>query len=407
MIIQDYVAAGLRLRGHHLTLLAPDGLDDVAVVSAAGASERLPRSWSRAWWFRAAGGAAWHVQRRLGVPYLNVFSNRRALDAYLRGLPGHDVVHERHSLYRAGAAMASRRLGLPYVLFFEADEILEHDVMGTPLAGMLRRRARQIARHNLRVADRVTCVSEAARARLADVWRVDARKITVLPNAVDVDRFRPDLAEAREIRRSVSPGGPLVVFVGAFYAWHGIETLLRAFKCVLDEFPAARLMLVGDGAARDTMQATAEALGIAPSVTFTGRVPHDRVPAFMAAADIAAAPYESLGGPLWLSPLKVYEYMASGAAIVASRVGQIAEVITDGRNGLLVTPGDPRDLAAAMGRLMRDAAERAALGSQARDDATRRHSWGVYIDRLEQVFQDAVAARGGRRGGDAPHRFAA
>jgi glycosyltransferase involved in cell wall biosynthesis len=170
---------------------------------------------------------------------------------------------------------------------------------------------------------------------------------------------------------------------------------------VAREQPAARLLLVGDGATRRDMEVKAAALGIAPSVTFTGRVPHDRVPALMASADIAVAPYTNQGGPLWLSPLKLYEYMASGTAIVASRMGQIAEVIADGRNGVLVAPGDPDALAAALVRLLGDAREREALGSQAREDATRRHSWTAYIERLEQIFEDAIAAHHRGAGRDA------
>jgi glycosyltransferase involved in cell wall biosynthesis len=96
---------------------------------------------------------------------------------------------------------------------------------------------------------------------------------------------------------------------------------------------------------------------------------------------------------LWLSPLKLFEYMATGAAVVASGVGQVADVLQDGSNGLLVPPGDASAMAAAVRRLIDDAPLRSRLGRQAREDAVRKHSWEQYLSRLERLYQAVIASQ--------------
>jgi glycosyltransferase involved in cell wall biosynthesis len=95
---------------------------------------------------------------------------------------------------------------------------------------------------------------------------------------------------------------------------------------------------------------------------------------------------------MWLSPMKLFEYMAAGKAVVASAMGQIVDVVRDGENGLLVPPGDETALAEAVGRLLADESLRERLGWQAREDAVRYHSWEQYLSRLEAVLVNAGTA---------------
>ncbi len=176
------------------------------------------------------------------------------------------------------------------------------------------------------------------------------------------------------------------MFVGNFYAWHDVATLLKAFSQVLTIYPEAYLVLVGDGEKRQMMAQRAADLGIGHAVQFTGLVAHDEVPRLVAAADIAVVPYPVMQQDLWLSPLKLFEYMASGTAIVASAVGQLTDVIEDGKNGLLVAPEDTSAMAVALQRLIGDEVLRLRLGRQARENAEREHSWEHYFSRLERLF---------------------
>ncbi|HUU34357.1 MAG TPA: hypothetical protein VMW48_09850, partial [Vicinamibacterales bacterium] len=142
LLLND-IAAGLVGRGHRLTYIGQRALGDDVCARHLEDVSPAHRTWSDSRWFSALSRTAWRLQRLLGVPYLNVFSNYRLYDVCLQCLPGHDLVYERNGLYRMGVAKACRTLGLPYVLFVDADEILEYDYLGTPLTGWLRWRARR------------------------------------------------------------------------------------------------------------------------------------------------------------------------------------------------------------------------------------------------------------------------
>jgi glycosyltransferase involved in cell wall biosynthesis len=322
---------------------------------------------------------------------LNVFSNLRRLDAFQRILPGHDLVNERNGLYSNAVAWACRKQRMPYVLFLDADEVMEHDFLGTPITGILRWRAKRTLQYNLDTASRVIVVSAPARANLVQNWNVPEEKIALFPNAVDVQGFQESLEIRRETRAELGlESNPIVIFVGRFYAWHDVSTLLKGFGQLLAKCPDARLVLVGDGSRRSEMMQLASDLEISRTVHFMGQVTHRDVPGLLSSADIAVAPYPRLKQGLWLSPMKLYEYMAAGKAIVTSGVGQSGQPIRDGENGLLVPPEDPSALAAAFQRLIEDEHLRSNLGRKARADAIREYSWDQYLTRLERLYVQVI-----------------
>ena len=385
-LLQANVARSLRARGHRLTYIAQRGLGEYVCSEDLAEPTDAQYTWTGSRAFTGAASLAWQVQRRFGVPYLNVFTNWRLYEASLRCLPSQDVVWERTGLYRDGVAMACRRLGVRLVLCVEGDEIAELEYEGQPVTGLLRWRAQRIFSRNLKIADSVVCVSEPLKKHLVAKWRTEPVKIIVVPNGVDVETFRPDREDAPAARASLGEGGPIALFVGSFCGWHDVSTLLHAFGRVLVKHPAARLVLAGDGGLRREMELLAADLHLDGRVRFTGSMPHAAVPPLVAAADIAVVPYPVLKQEMWLSPLKLFEYMASGKAIVASACGQVLDVIEDGRNGILVPPGDAEAMTAALDRLMDDSELRDRLGRSARKDAVEKHSWEGYVNRLEQVL---------------------
>lgn len=391
-IIQAYIAEGLKSRNHNLSFLGTYYSDGPVYSGELDMLEQAPLTWTNKRLFEVAKKAVWQMQRLVGIPYLNVFSNLRLTDACMQVLPGKDLVYERNTMYRFGVARACKQLGLPYILYFEADDILEHDVMKKPITGLLRRQAGWAMRYNLSAADRVVCVSEPLKAHLVKKWDVPAEKIVVFPNVADVHRFKPDPEARYQVRKSFGIGdAPLILFVGNFYEWHDVATLLNAFVKVLGHYPDARLMLVGDGAKRQAMEQISVKLGISSSVIFTGMVAHTDVPRYMASADISVVPYPLLGLDIWLSPLKLFEYMATGNTILASMVGQLSEWIDDNRNGLLIPPGNASMMAEGIERLIRDSDLRSRLGKNARDDAVQKHSWDKYLIDLEDLFYSVLA----------------
>jgi glycosyltransferase involved in cell wall biosynthesis len=174
-----------------------------------------------------------------------------------------------------------------------------------------------------------------------------------------------------------------IVFVGRLSPQKGVATLLAAFAGLTT--PGARLVLVGDGPDRDDLERQARRLGVRDRIHVTGFVPHSRIPAVLASADLLVLPsvYEEFGTVL-------VEAMQVGLPAVASRVGGIPEVVEDGVTGLLVPPGDPRSLAAAIDRVLGDPELAQRLGGSARRrapdyDADRvgteiRHLYARLID---------------------------
>lgn len=359
------------------------------------------RTWSRALPFQVLRKASWKMQQLLRIPYLNVFSNLAFCDAYLRCFRGQEIIMERNGVFRNAAAMACRQLSLPYVLFFDGDDLLEHDYAGRSMHGLLRRRAESIIRYNLAAADRVICTSETAKRHLIKRWQVAESKIAIFINGVDLRLYQPMPEKITADRAALGAvDEPLVVFVSSFYPWHDIPTLLQAFRLVKAADPSARLIMVGDGPRCPEARQMAVDLGLEDAVTFTGFRPQEEVSRLVNAADVAVAPYEKMDPALFIgSPMKLFEYMAAGKPVVASDMGQIAEVIHDGVNGLLVPPADPRALAAGILKLIQNPALRARLGTQARCDAVEKYSWERYSENLVDLFHAVIAEKTGVNGG--------
>ena len=319
------------------------------------------------------------------------FDTYRFYEACYRNFPLFDLCHEHNGLFCAGAALACKRLRLPYILTFSADLLLERALVGKPLRGLHASIAAAEARFTYKLAEKILCVSEAARRHLIETWEVDAEKIVVMANGVDVNLFKPGDAYRSDLRNEFGLNGSQVItFVGGFQPWHGLDLLVESFAMVLNEIPTAKLLLVGDGRARPDVEKSVQKFGIASNVMITGLLPQVRIPEILSIADLAVMPYPELPKELWFSPLKMYEYMSAGKAIVASRAGQIAEVIQDGYNGILVEPGNIGELTQTLIRLLRDGDERKRLGTNARQQAVEKHSWDHYINRLEAIYMSAL-----------------
>jgi glycosyltransferase involved in cell wall biosynthesis len=328
----------------------------------------------------------------------------------LLGENGHfDAVYERHSLWIFAGMEWALRAGIPGLLEVNAPLLIEqagyrtlHDEAG----------ARAAVERAYRAAGAILAVSQGVARYVSAFAPGLGEKVHVVPNGVDVRRFdcRQEWAPiespphhrllSRRERGEEHPHPhslPLedkdeaeftVGFVGTLKPWHGVETLIDAFARVHSQKPAVRLVIVGDGPQREALQAHASELGLGDSVEFTGAVDPAEIPAQLARIDVAVAPYPDLED-FYFSPLKLYEYMAAGCAVVASAVGQITDVIADETTGLLYPPGDVSALAAAIDRLRREPSLRMRLAEAARRQVLERHTWDQVAERILTLVDGA------------------
>jgi glycosyltransferase involved in cell wall biosynthesis len=293
------------------------------------------------------------------------------------------VIYQRHTAFNCAGAVLSRVLRLPLVLEFNSSELWKGRYWG----GLhFRTMAGLVERINLRAADRIVVVSEVLRTQLVQQGVV-TDKILVNPNAVDPDVFGPRAdgsGTALRQRLGFSDVETVIGFSGTFGMWHGIPTLAAALPLVVAARPNARWLLIGDGALRALVDQAIAAHGLQERVVLTGLVPHGEMPAYLAACDVLVSPHgrQADGGEFFGSPTKLFEYMAGGRPIVASAVGQIADVLEHERTALLVQPDDAVGLCEAVVRLIDDADLRARLARQVRQAAVERHTWRQNAERL-------------------------
>jgi len=210
-------------------------------------------------------------------------------------------------------------------------------------------------------------------------------KILELEWGADTTRFHPGAKGSLPFSR---PPGVLAVFAGAFRRWHGAERLLEAMRQLRHRgIEDVNAVLVGDGPELPRARIAAQGLD---RVTFTGPVAHAAMPACLAAADIGVAPFTpDAHGPLALgfywSPLKIFEYMASGLPVIAPALPRIAGLVAHEREGILYPPSGADGLADALIRL-RDPELRARLGAAARERAERDYSWDAHCRALEAAL---------------------
>jgi glycosyltransferase involved in cell wall biosynthesis len=393
MMLIGPTVRGLQAAGQSVDLLLLDGrtIKSHPDIDQPTQYTALPQGVSGSRLFRLFESGVRRLQGLLRLPYFALFDSFRFYETAVRRLPAYDVAHEYAGLFSIGTAWACRRTGTPYLLTVDADLILESAVMGQPLRGLQKWWAEWTARFNYAAAARILVVSNNTKHHLVQNWGVPAEKIVVIPNGVDAEKFTRPHDPAQTRAQWGIPAAPLIMFVGGFQMWHGVDRLLESVQGLRRTHPDAHLVLVGDGPARDFIAERIAALGLQEAVTITGLVPHDQVPALLQLADIVTIPYPQLPQEMWFSPLKLYEYMAAGKAIVASGVGQICEVIRDGENGVLVPPGDVPALTAALRDLLQRPEYRQQLGERAQQEATAHHTWARQIARLISVYRQAAA----------------
>jgi glycosyltransferase involved in cell wall biosynthesis len=285
---------------------------------------------------------------------------------------GADALYERLALHSVAGSRAAARLGIPHFVELNAplvDEARRYRALQEEDA------AERLERAVLADADLVLAVS---RPLASHALGRGARHVEEFPNAVAIERYPPP--------RSRRLADPVAVFTGRVRPWHGMETVADAWRLLGDAAPA--LVVAGDpGEARRVLERTGAAL--------LGPIPHWQVPAVLGEADIGLAPY-ARDAPDYFSPLKLFEYMAAGLAVVAGELPATRALVSR-EHALLFPRGDPEALADAVATLTMDASRRECMGRAARRLVAGRHTWRHRARRIiEHVARHPGTAVGRR-----------
>jgi starch synthase len=349
------VGRGLAARGHEVHAV-------VKATPGAPARETL---------------GALHVHRVRWRPFHRFFRHRarRAVAEVGRAVQA-DVVMERYYNFGGEGILAGADLRRPVLLEVNSP-VVDHAgswkarLDAAAVVRPLRRwREWQCARAAALVSPLLEIVPEAARA-----------KTEVVTWGANVEDFRPD-RRSETVRRELGiPEGALaVLFSGSFRPWHGVHVLEEAARLLAADPRFFFVLVGGEPGLTDGYRGLR-----------VGTVPYERMPEMVAAADVGTAPYDTsrlaqLQLGFYWSPLKVFEYMASGLPTVAVAQGPLQGILRDGEEGLHVPERDPQALAAALRRLADEPELRARLGRAARARVVERYSWQRHCEQLERVL---------------------
>ena len=259
-----------------------------------------------------------------------------------------DIIHALSPVLNALPALqVGRRNGIPVVYEIRAfweDAAVDH---GSTREGSLRYRAtRALETYAIRRAGHVFTICEGLRADIV-ARGIPSGKVTVIPNAVDVEGFQlAQPADPALLARWGLQGRTVLGFIGSFYAYEGLDLLVSAMPQLVQQRPDVCLLLVGGGPQEAALKAQVQMLGLADRVVFTGRVPHAEVNRYYDLIDVLAYPRHSMRLTELVTPLKPLEAMAQGHLFVASDVGGHKELIRHGETGWLFK-ADDRDARAA------------------------------------------------------------
>ncbi|MFQ5628243.1 MAG: glycosyltransferase family 4 protein, partial [bacterium] len=336
-------------------------------------------------WLRERGyGDA--VARELRPLLYNPWVLDRALEALATWKP--TAIVERLSLFGHVGLDLARALHVPLIL--EVNAILTEEARRFRSL-VLQQMAEAMEQRVLHAADAVLAVSSPLAERLAEKG-VRPERLHVVPNGVDLELFERAPSRAACRAELGLNGGYVVGFAGSLKAWHGVDVLLASFQRVHREDESARLVIVGSGPMEESLRQAARAMRLGEAVVFTGAVEHERVPAFLRAMDVAVAPFRRVEN-FYFSPIKLFEYMASDTCIVATRLGQISEVIEDGSSGMLCRPDDVSDLSAKLLQVRQSPDLRERLASRALGVVRERYTWAHAAKKTSDVIRDAAEAR--------------
>jgi glycosyltransferase involved in cell wall biosynthesis len=269
-----------------------------------------------------------------------------------------------------------QRQGIPWIL--QAEALLFYEAKAERKALVLDGLAKWIEIKAYQQCDVLACVSETLQEILVRDYGIDREKIVLVPNGVDIEFINPELHLEKRLFSGFTVG-----FIGSLYAWSGLDLLLKAIAALRKEGLDISLVIVGDGAMEAEWKKQSQELGIESHVAFLGRVPWQDIPQYIAGFDVGYSGQVQLQmGKMYLSPMKLYEYMAMAKPVIASAFEDAKRLICDRQTGFLFNSGDLEDLKRTLSTAYEKRASLPEMGRLARMEIVKNHSWTARIQHL-------------------------
>lgn len=335
-------------------------------------------------------------ERMKRVPIVNQIADMHLLSKRLETVIREvkpDILHAHSPVLNAlPTLLHGRRQRLPVVYEVRAfweDAAVDH---GDTREGSLRYRAtRALETSALKSASAITCICTGLRDDIV-ARGIESAKVTIIPNAVDPDKFQYGLGSDLDLKSSLGLNSKRVLgFVGSFYAYEGLDLLLTALSRLLPEAPDPHVLLVGGGPQDENLKKLASKLELNGHATFTGRIAHNDVARYYGIIDVLVYPRHSMRLTELVTPLKPLEAMAQGQLFIASDVGGHRELIQDGVTGVLFKAGNVEDLSRAILGLLNNPIGCQAMRAAARKYVETERTWTRSIARYDGVYRSLLA----------------
>lgn len=308
-----------------------------------------------------------------------------------------DILHAHSPALNAIAALrVGAEFNIPVVYEIRAfweDAAVDH---GTSQEwGIRYRLTRMLETYAVKRADAVTTICQGLRSDII-ARGIPSEKVTVIPNAVDIDKFSVGGAADQALKNQLGLADKrLIGFIGSFYAYEGLDVLLQAVPRLVQHVPELSVLLVGGGPQEDNLKQLARDLQIEDKVTFVGRVPHDQVQSYYNLIDVLVYPRLSMRLTDLVTPLKPLEAMAQGRLLAASDVGGHLELIEDGKTGVLFESNNPESLATQVSALLNNPTQWPALRENGRKFVESERNWAASVANYLHVYPALVSGKNG------------